>query len=120
MKQQLSSTNTQYSLKAASLPEEKKPVYTLTNAIMHESNPIQEKGLISIQGVDKIFVSERGHRVHALSNTWIEVAEKDFICIVGPSGCGKSTLLRIVAGLEQASSGQVLFQEQVQNKPIRK
>ncbi|NLB51359.1 MAG: ABC transporter ATP-binding protein [Syntrophomonadaceae bacterium] len=84
---------------------------------MHESNPIQEKGLISIQGVDKIFVSERGHRVHALSNTWIEVAEKDFICIVGPSGCGKSTLLRIVAGLEQASSGQVLFQEQVQNKP---
>ena len=44
------------------------------------------------------------------------MAEKDFICIVGPSGCGKSTL-RIIAGLEQATSGQVLYKGQVQNKP---
>lgn len=73
--------------------------------------------LISIQGVDKVFVSERGHRVHALSKTWLEISEKDFICIVGPSGCGKSTLLRIIAGLEQATSGQVFYQGAVQNRP---
>ena len=70
-----------------------------------------------MQGVDKVFVSERGHRVHALSETWLEISEKDFICIVGPSGCGKSTLLRIIAGLEQATSGQVLYKGDVQNRP---
>jgi ABC-type nitrate/sulfonate/bicarbonate transport system ATPase subunit len=75
------------------------------------------EGLISVQDVEKIFVSERGHRVHALSKTWLDIAENDFICIVGPSGCGKSTLLRIIAGLEQATTGQVLFKGTVQNKP---
>jgi ABC-type nitrate/sulfonate/bicarbonate transport system ATPase subunit len=44
-----------------------------------------------------------------LSATSLEVADNDFITILGPSGCGKSTLLRIVAGLDVASSGQVLL-----------
>lgn len=39
----------------------------------------------------------------------LEIKEGEFICIVGPSGCGKSTLLNIVAGLEEASSGEVLL-----------
>lgn len=112
MKQELSLTDTRYGSKVASLLESKNQRCNLP-----ELNPILERGLISIQGIDKTFVSERGHRVHALSKTWIEVAEKDFICIVGPSGCGKSTLLRIVAGLEQATSGQILYKEQVQNQP---
>lgn len=117
MKQDISLTDTPYDPQTAKLPAGKNPGYTLPGAIMPEPNLIQEKGLISIQGVDKIFVSERGNCVHALSKTWLEVAENDFICIVGPSGCGKSTLLRIIAGLEQATSGQILYQEQVQNQP---
>jgi ABC-type sugar transport system ATPase subunit len=39
----------------------------------------------------------------------LAVAEGEFVVFVGPSGCGKSTLLRIVAGLETASSGDVLI-----------
>ena len=39
----------------------------------------------------------------------LKIADKEFVVVVGPSGCGKSTLLRVVAGLEEASSGALLF-----------
>ncbi len=35
----------------------------------------------------------------------LEVQEKEFVVLVGPSGCGKSTTLRMIAGLEEISSG---------------
>ncbi len=37
----------------------------------------------------------------------LDVADGEFVVLVGPSGCGKSTMLKIVAGLEEASAGQV-------------
>jgi NitT/TauT family transport system ATP-binding protein len=43
----------------------------------------------------------------ALQATDLRVAENDFITILGPSGCGKSTLLRMVAGLDQPSTGSI-------------
>ena len=43
--------------------------------------------------------------VEALSRLDFQVAEREFVAIVGPSGCGKSTLLRLVAGLEQPTTG---------------
>ena len=45
----------------------------------------------------------------------IDIADGEFIVMVGPSGCGKSTLLRMVAGLEEVSSGQVIIGERVVN-----
>jgi multiple sugar transport system ATP-binding protein len=39
----------------------------------------------------------------------LQVADGEFCVFVGPSGCGKSTLLRMIAGLEECTSGQVLF-----------
>jgi len=45
--------------------------------------------------------------VVALDDINLNVAPGEFLCIVGPSGCGKSTLLRILAGLDQQSSGSI-------------
>ena len=39
----------------------------------------------------------------------LEVAEGEFMVLVGPSGCGKTSLLRLIAGLEEATSGTVLI-----------
>jgi NitT/TauT family transport system ATP-binding protein len=47
----------------------------------------------------------------------ISVERGEFICLVGPSGCGKTTFLRIVAGLEPASSGEVLLDGRVVREP---
>ena len=45
--------------------------------------------------------------VDALSDINLEIAHREFMVIVGPSGCGKSTLLRVIAGLEQLSTGEI-------------
>ncbi len=37
-----------------------------------------------------------------------EIGEGEFVCILGQSGCGKSTLLRLLAGLETATTGEIL------------
>ena len=68
---------------------------------------------LSIQGVSRSFASTSGGApTVALQATDMHVAENDFITILGPSGCGKSTLLRIVAGLDQQTSGEVLLEGQ--------
>jgi multiple sugar transport system ATP-binding protein len=46
---------------------------------------------------------------HAVHNVNIDIADKEFIILVGPSGCGKSTTLRMVAGLEEISTGDLLI-----------
>ncbi len=50
-----------------------------------------------------------GNFVLVLDGINLSVEEGDFVCIVGPSGCGKSTFLNIIAGLEQADSGEILL-----------
>jgi multiple sugar transport system ATP-binding protein len=45
--------------------------------------------------------------VEALRNINIEIASGEFVVLVGPSGCGKSTLLRMIAGLEEQTTGEI-------------
>jgi NitT/TauT family transport system ATP-binding protein len=47
-------------------------------------------------------------RVEALSDVSLQIAEGEFVSFIGPSGCGKTTMLRVVADLQQPSSGTLL------------
>jgi NitT/TauT family transport system ATP-binding protein len=47
----------------------------------------------------------------------LEVRRREFVCVVGPSGCGKSTLIRIVAGLDDATGGEILLDKHAINGP---
>jgi NitT/TauT family transport system ATP-binding protein len=62
---------------------------------------------MELRGVSKTFHA-RGGDVAALDRCSLAVREGEFVTVVGPSGCGKSTLMMIAAGLEEASSGDVL------------
>ena len=65
---------------------------------------------VSYRSVTKSF-----GRLDVVDNVDIEVADGEFVVFVGPSGCGKSTLLRMLAGLEEVSSGEILIDGSVMN-----
>jgi multiple sugar transport system ATP-binding protein len=60
---------------------------------------------IELDGVTKVFAGG----VVAVDDVSVRVADGEFLVLVGPSGCGKSTLLRMIAGLEETTSGRVLI-----------
>jgi NitT/TauT family transport system ATP-binding protein len=64
--------------------------------------------LLTVGKLGKIFRSKSGATV-ALDDINFVTHRREFLCIVGPSGCGKSTLIRILAGLEDQTSGEVLL-----------
>jgi len=67
---------------------------------------------LAVHGLGKTF-----GELQVLLGIELAVARGEFIALVGPSGCGKTTFLRIVAGLEPASSGQVLLDGRVVSAP---
>jgi multiple sugar transport system ATP-binding protein len=53
---------------------------------------------------------------HAVKDVNLEIRDKEFMVLVGPSGCGKTTTLRMVAGLEEITSGEILIGKDVVNE----
>jgi multiple sugar transport system ATP-binding protein len=59
-------------------------------------------GALTLQNVTKSF-----GKTDVIKGVDLDVRDGEFCVFVGPSGCGKSTLLRIIAGLEDATSGDI-------------
>jgi ABC-type sugar transport system ATPase subunit len=57
---------------------------------------------VSFRNVTKSFEGKR-----AVNELTLDVDDGEFLVLVGPSGCGKSTALRMVAGLEEVTSGEI-------------
>ena len=66
---------------------------------------------ITIDQVDKVYPNGF-QAIHGLS---LEVSDGEFVVLVGPSGCGKSTALRMVAGLEEITSGELRIGDRIVN-----
>ncbi|NUQ71193.1 MAG: sn-glycerol-3-phosphate ABC transporter ATP-binding protein UgpC [Chthonomonadales bacterium] len=60
-------------------------------------------------------LTKKFKEVVAVDRLSLEIQDKEFLVLVGPSGCGKTTALRMVAGLEEATSGEILIGDRVVN-----
>lgn len=63
---------------------------------------------VQLQNIRKVFSSQI-----VLNDINLEIQKGEFLVLVGPSGCGKSTLLRLIAGLEEQTSGSVRIDHQI-------
>lgn len=59
--------------------------------------------------LDLLSISKSFGAAKVLHDISLAIEDKEFVVFVGPSGCGKSTLLRIIAGLEEATAGQIMI-----------
>ncbi len=75
---------------------------------------------VVLEHLVKVFPEKGGPGVTAVKNINLEVEDREFMVLVGPSGCGKSTTLRMIAGLEEISSGTVTIGGRVVNEVLPK
>ena len=66
---------------------------------------------VSLKNISKSY--DRSKKI--IDNINLEIADKEFIVLVGASGCGKSTILRMIAGLEDITSGEIVIGDKVVN-----
>ncbi|WP_066498482.1 spermidine/putrescine ABC transporter ATP-binding protein [Abyssisolibacter fermentans] len=64
-----------------------------------------KKEIIKLVNINKEYDGER-----ILDNLNLSIKENEFLTLLGPSGCGKTTTLRIIAGFEQPTCGEILFE----------
>lgn len=73
------------------------------------------KEILKLNNVSKNFIQKNTHKV--LDGINITVNDGEFVCILGPSGCGKTVLLYLVAGFLNPTTGQIVFDGEIVDKP---
>ena len=82
---------------------------TISKVLYNEEGKL---ATLSLRNIDKIYPNG----VQAVYDFNLDIADKEFIVFVGPSGCGKSTTLRMIAGLEEISSGELYINDKLMNE----
>ncbi len=72
-----------------------------------ESVPSPQRLAVDVRNVSLTFETSDG-KVDALSNVSLKIADGEFVSFIGPSGCGKTTMLRVIADLQQPTTGTLL------------
>ncbi len=72
-----------------------------------QSGPVAKRLVVDASNISLSFDTADG-KVDALSNVSLQIADGEFVSFIGPSGCGKTTMLRVVADLQQPTSGNLL------------
>jgi NitT/TauT family transport system ATP-binding protein len=81
----------------------------MNSAVGHRSEPNGTPQCLAVEVRDVSLTFETADgKVDALSNVSLQVADGEFVSLIGPSGCGKTTMLRVIADLQQPSSGTLL------------
>ncbi|HEY5080063.1 MAG TPA: ATP-binding cassette domain-containing protein, partial [Opitutaceae bacterium] len=75
---------------------------------------------VRLENLSKVYPEKGGPGVEAVRAINLEIADREFMVLVGPSGCGKSTTLRMIAGLEEITSGTVRIGGHVVNEVLPK
>lgn len=64
---------------------------------------------VELINIIKEFSAGRSDQARAVDNVSLQIYDGEFFALLGPSGCGKTTTLRMIAGFEEASSGEILI-----------
>lgn len=80
---------------------------------------MKKKPIIEVQGVSKAFKKAEHQELLVLDNINFQLHENEIVALLGKSGSGKSTLLRIIAGLINTTSGQVLYRSEPVTGPVQ-
>lgn len=75
-----------------------------------QKNSETDRIKLSVSGVTKQFTLKKGQTIDAVSDLSFDVSENELCLILGPSGCGKSTLLRMIAGLDEPTTGSIAIE----------
>lgn len=79
-------------------------------AVAERFSRLRERPVIlEVRELSKAFRGADGGEILALDHISFQAYRRELLCVIGPSGCGKSTLGRIIAGLDEPTSGQMLL-----------
>ena len=81
------------------------------------SSSFSGEEFLEIKNIVKAYPQADGSNFVVLDGVNLTIGSQEYISVIGHSGCGKSTLLKIIAGLEQASSGQVTLEGKLIRQP---
>lgn len=71
---------------------------------------------VTLKDLTKVYQDNKDGAVTTVKNVNAEIKDEEFVVLVGPSGCGKSTTLRMIAGLEEITSGELYIGDELVNE----